>query len=307
MSIKRGLLVLITGIAVGGAILWATDYYLHLNLIQRIDWQNILLWEYFVAGFGTACWLVLWSKFLRILFGFKKQKAPAAPKPTSANTPIDKPQDLPPARMNVQSHAVLSVAPTTDNTASADPLIPTTPSFASQPSQKSQDIEMLCKLEPDLDMMSFKHVNLEGKSIDLVYSSDTNALLCTIFSEPHTWTVDTSTDIEHSVWTDETGTSSQPCLLLLRQAAALEKMEPSSILTPTMILMRGTLQNAEEAIPYLKENHITIATYQPSDMPGAITITDLLQEQFAQFPPKYDVITENMPQDESSTEGDNDG
>jgi len=324
MGIKRGLTVLITGTAIEAGAFWAIDYYAKLNLIQRIDWHNILLWEYFAAGFLTSCWLVLWSKFLNKIFAPKKKAASAAPySQVNPNTPHPSNASKvmePPARMNIQNSAVLSVSPTeAAPVGTINPVTPAAPSvapvapIAPTTSQKTQDIDMLSRLEPDLDMMSFKHVNLEGKNIDLVYSSDTNALLCAVFSEPHVWTINTSVDITESVWTDETGASSQPCLLLLHQAAALEKMEPDSVLTPTILLMRGSIQNAAEAIPYLKENHIIVATYQPSDMPGVPTIVDLLKEQFSVFPPSYDVITENMARADAATatpapaEGDNNG
>lgn len=308
MSIKRGIIVLTTGLAVGTGIFWAVDYYAHLGLVKRITWTDVVAWQNFAAGFITASWLVLWSKFLGLIFKPKKKETAATAKsfvPPATKAPATELTQPTPARMTVQNGAVLSVAPAN---APATPTTPVTsaPIRPTEPSQKVQDIEMLCKLEPDLDMMSFKHVNLEGRNIDLVYSSDTNALLCTIFSEPHSWTVNTSVSIEESTWTDENGNSIQPCLLLLRQAAALEKMEPNSILTPTIILMRGSILNYAEAIPYLKDNHITVVTYQPSDMSNVDVITNLLKQQFTPFPPSYDVVQENMNNTDESTQASGD-
>ena len=316
MNIKRGIVTQGTGLAIELIVLWCIDHYTHLNLFQRIVWTSFFVWGCLIAGFLTAHWLIFWSKFSDKIYKLfrKKEQTPEPteepPAPPTAPV-VTQNRAMMPTRMNVQNKAVLSVdpnsaaaaantAPATNNL-SAAPAAPAKP----EPSQKEKDIEMLCGLEPDLDMMAFKHVNLEGKNIDLVYSSDTNALLCNVFSEEHTWTVNTSTSIEESAWTDENGQEVRPCLLLLRQAAALEKMEPDSTLCPTILLMRGTIQNAEEAIPYLKEHQITVATYQPSNMPDVKTLQELLVSNFTPFPPSYDVVTDAFNQNESETKEDN--
>ncbi len=322
--VKRGMIILITGIGVEAAVLWCFDRYTHLNLIQRINWRNLALWSCFSAGFATAMWLWLWGSFLNKIFSLRKKPVQKNSEPAvQVGQAGDRPQQSQPvpARMRVQNQAILSVEPTNDqgNSTSQNVVHPNLGAAvpAAPVSQKVKDLEALSNLEPDLDMMAFKHVSLEGKNIDLVYSSDTRAILCTILSEPHTWTVDTRAPIEESVWTDETGHTIQPCLILLKQAAALEKMEPDSTLIPTIVLMRGTIQNSVEALPYLQQHHITIATDQPATMPDVQTIRDLLISNFSLFPPSYEAMenTEGQtePETEESTEnnpvnlGDNNG
>ena len=307
MSIKKGIVVLITALGAEAAILWWFDRYTHLNLIQRINWKNVALWSCFGAGFLTAVWIWLWGQLLNKIFSFKKKSGFNQSVQQTVSVQKSQQNQVPPARMTVQNSAVLSVVPTTaqegNNVAGVTADVMISPTQSSVP-QKTKDIDALAELEPDLDMMAFKHVNLEGRNIDLVYSSDTQAMLCTILSEPHTWTVDTNAPIEESRWTDEAGNTIQPCLILLKQAAALEKMEPDSILYPTIVLMRGTIENAAEAIPYLKDHHITIATDQPSNMQDVQTVRDLLTLYFSPFPPSYDTIKQaaDMGQTEELTE-----
>ena len=80
MSIKRGIIVLTTGLAVGTGIFWAVDYYAHLGLVKRITWTDVVAWQNFAAGFITASWLVLWSKFLGLIFKPKKKETAATAK-----------------------------------------------------------------------------------------------------------------------------------------------------------------------------------------------------------------------------------
>jgi len=305
MTIKRGIITFATGLAIEGAVLWTFDHFTHLNLVARIGWTSKLVWGYFITGFLTAHWLLAWKHLIDKIIKIKKQNvAPEQTVSPAVNTPS---QHLAPARMAVQNNAVLSVSPqqeaqqaTTVSALSATP--------ATSIPQKTQDIENLCNLKGDLDLMTFKHVNLEGHNIDLVFSSDSCALLCVILSDEHTWTIDTSVSIEESLWTDETGQTKNPCLLLLQQAAALEKMEPNSTLIPTIILMRGTIQNAAEAIPYLQEHHITVATYQPNVLQNVEAINDLLVTYFSPFPPRYEDIVSSEAEEEATSnpqEGDN--
>ena len=307
MTIKRGIIIFASGLAIEVAILWAIDHFAHLGLVARIGWTSALVWGYFLTGFLTAHWLILWKRLIDKIMKFKKTDT-IVEQPISTPVPASA-QRLAPARMAVQNNAVLSVNPAqgTQVTPSANSSLSTTPTTPAV-SQRTQDIEDLCNLKGDLDLMTFKHVNLEGHNIDLVFSSDSCALLCAIFSDEHTWTIDTSVSIENSLWTDETGQTKNPCLLLLQQAAALEKMEPDSTLIPTIIFMRGTIQNAEEAIPYLQEHHITVATYQADVMPNVETIGDLLTTYFTPFPPQYEDLV--PPEEEEETpsnqpEGDN--
>ena len=277
---KRSIFFLI-GVAIEAGALWALCYYTG----KRVRWNNTSVYIVFAIGFLTAHWLRLWGKATTRLFSRKKNssapiaqksEAPVAqatqpsdvpttasvntvasnsepPQETAATTPT--PPAVPPMRathmappikMAVQNNAILNINPTdTTNTQaqtpSATPAAPQTPS-----AQKDKDIAMLAELDPDLDMMPFKHVALEGKIIDLVYSSDDVAVLCKIFSDAHTWTVDTTQTMEECTWTDETGHTIQPCKNLLIQEAALTKMEPDALICPTLVMVRGTIQNYQQ-------------------------------------------------------------
>ena len=298
MSLKRGIIIAITGLAVETAALWSIDHFTHTNLVKRIGWTSIFVWGYFFTGFLTAHWLILWKHLIDKIIKPKQVKNQTSTANTSI--PVSSQQRPMPARMAIQDNAMPAVAPQqTQGTTSTTTALSATP--VSEPiSQRAQDIRDLCNLKGDLSFETFEHVHLEGHRVDLVFSSDSCALMCVVFSDEHTWTIDTSSSIEDAVWTDENGQTKRPCLLLLQQAAALEKMEPDSTLIPTIILMRGSIKNYEEAIPYLQNNHITVATYQPDVMPHVESIHDLLITYFSPFPPSYNDLVPPEEQEETS-------
>ena len=327
MAIKRGIIVVITGLLVETAILWAVDYFAHFNLRNRIIWSNLFLWGFFVTGFCTSWWLIGWTKLLNKLFfkskkGSADQKTEPAAKPeentsvqptTKPEVPVNAPAPtavprMAPVRMAVQNNAILTVnaqntPAVTPSPTVAAPSMSATPAVPPSPAaQKDKDISLLADLDTDLDMMAFKHVALEGKILDLVYSSDDIAVLCKIFSEPHTWTVDTSQPIENSVWTDETGATQQPALALLAQAAILEKMESSAKIIPTIVLMRGTISNYDEAIQYLEQNQISVVKYQNEANENFKTIHEILIENFSLFPEGFDANAEDEMSEEEDTD-----
>ncbi|MBQ3695483.1 MAG: hypothetical protein II938_00725 [Alphaproteobacteria bacterium] len=317
--VKRGL-ILLAGIAIEVAVLWALCYFSG----KRIRWNNVTVYIVFVVGFLTAYWLQIWSKIMKHFFNrsqipeattpVQTSSAPMSPAaipqqteatptvenavaetpaptepvatgtaPTPAPVPGQRPKIAPPIRMNVQNNAILSVKPPEGGAPSpAAPVPPVDP--ATNKSSKEQDINTLADIDPDLDMMAFKHVALEGKIIDLVYSSDDVAVLCKLFSEPHTWTVDTTQPIEACTWTDETGASMQPCAALLTQREALKKMEPSAEILPTLVMIRGSIQNYQQVQDYLLQNQITLVQYKNESMPDVKELHQLLKDNFSLFP-----------------------
>lgn len=283
VSFKKRILFVVSGIAVELFVLWLIQRVAHLNFVRQIIWRDFLI------GFLTASWLVLWFRLMNKLFSKKPKGAqPTEQKqaPVSA-APVQVPRRIAP--MAVQNKAILNIAPQAPTTPSGTPT-PTpamTPAPATAPSPaalKEKDILTLADIDPDLDMMAFKHVALEGKVIDLVYSSDDVAVLCKIFSENHTWTVDTSQSIENCTWTDETGNTVQPCLPLLTQAAILEKMESDAEIIPSIVLVRGSVQNIEQVKNYLLQNQITLVKYKKEETEDIQTLHELLKDNFSLFP-----------------------
>jgi len=211
--------------------------------------------------------------------------------PTTPTTPVVParpmaPRMAPPVRMSVQNNAILSVNPTDPTTAVQTPMAaPVAPVAQPRaPSQKENDIVMLSDIDQELDMMAFKHVALEGKVIDLVYSSDDVAVLCKLFSDDHTWSVNTTQPIDACVWTNEIGETSQPCATLLAQVSALKKMEADAEIVPTIVMVRGSVQNFSQVADYLLQNKITLVQYENEKMSEAISLHDLLKEKFSLFP-----------------------
>ena len=94
--IKRGILIFTTGLAIEVAVLWAIDYFAHLNLVGRIGWTSPVVWSYFFTGFLTAHWLILWKRLINKLMKPKQSSTTvASPKIQSSQT------HTMPARMTV--------------------------------------------------------------------------------------------------------------------------------------------------------------------------------------------------------------
>ena len=338
MAIKKGILICFSGITIEVVMLWLSDYLLHWGL-RRIAWRSVFVWAFFFAGFFSFGWLMLWTKICKRFSRHKESSSdstpqqvasmstmatptatPAAPttpiapsqQPSSPETPSSTtpppvarpafPRMAPPMRMAVQNNAILTMNPNAPETpqAPAAKESPIASMAPATPSQKEQDIVTLSDIDPDLDMMAFKHVALEGNVIDLVYSSDDVAILCKLFSEEHTWTVDITQTIENCVWTNEAGATQKPCAVLLAQAAALEKMESEAEIMPALVMIRGTIQNYQQVAEYLLQNQITLVQYENGKMPDAKSLHNLLKEKFSLY--DEEDITEGEAEDEGTEE-----
>lgn len=337
---------LVSGIILEIIVLWGSNSIIHWGL-DRINWHSVFVWLFFFGGFVSAYWLILWSKLVNRFLQKRvtsssttssvEEKTPAAPAPQQEQAPVSEPAQestpepeveeatpaapsapapspaptprmAPPTKITVQNNAVLTMNPT--SAPAPNQTAPNAPAAAPahNPSQKEQDIVQLSDIDPDLDMMAFKHVALEGKIIDLVYSSDDVAVLCKLFSDPHTWTVDTTQPIEECTWTDETGAEQHPCENLLSQVVALKKMEAEAQIIPTIVLMRGTIQNYQEVENYLLQNQITLVQYEVQPGSDGRTLHDLLREKFTLFPEdgegEYDEGATDETEDTDSDEED---
>ena len=292
MSLKKTIPGALVGLALEGGLLVLAHRMGWINL-KRLDWRNWLIWALFFAGFISACWMVLWLKFINKIFSSKEKKQSSGVTAPS-NSPATRMMVQPPARMTVQNNAVLSVSPQTQQPAGENAINQTTapvtsttpvPLKPSQPtSQKHQDILELTRVGDDLDMMAFKYVALDGKVIDLVYSSDDIAVLCKVFSEEHHWTVDTTQPIESCVWKNETGTPQNPCMDILNQAAILERMESGATIIPTLVLVRGSIENVTEVSSYLEKNQIHLVKYNALSTDDVQDLLQLLKEKFTLVP-----------------------
>ena len=325
---KRFLISVLTGIITGCLLVWGADKIAGTNLLSRIKWSNKYLYIFSAVGFAWAVWLSLWNKCLN-RFIWKQKTAAIQPAPTKTNAVETKTQQQPiqtqektaqqptqtptngvvyrpanvvrPMAMAAQSNAVMSVNPANPSSAAPNsPLpmagAPTTNATISPATRKEHDIAVLSDIDPDLDMMAFKHVSLEGKVLDLVYSSDDVAVLCKLFSDEHTWTVDTTQTLEDCTWTNEEGTAVQPCKELLAQAAILEKMETEAEIIPTIVFMRGQINDYDNVVQYLLQNNIYLVQYE-SDTPGVKTLHELLKEKFVLFT-EGEEVTEEEPVNE---------
>ena len=305
---KRFIGGVISGSIVWGALLFAADLLAGWDLATRINWKSSWLWGSFALGFATALWFVMWFSLWRHLGSSSKESSDQAVSTSpTANAPVATPQYnngyRVPSPMPVQTKAVMSVnpanpqsatsaapapvtvAPATTSpvpTSTAAPLSTTTP-VEPPPSQKDRDILTLSALGQNLDMMAFKYVILQGKKIDLVFSSDDVAVLCKVLSDDTTWHVDITQPIENSIWTSDAGVIT-PGPELLAQAAILENMESNATIYPSIVLTRGKVQDYEQVQDFLLKNHINLVQYTPDQMPGVQTLEALLNDKFLTFP-----------------------
>jgi len=288
---RRLFICVLMGILVELGALAAASHFGYLNL-KAVDWHNSLNLVLFGFGFASACWLVIWSKLWNKIFSHKKKPA-ASPTPNQTIArPMTHTTQTPPARMAVQNGAVLTVSPAQQpQPASAPAGAPAMGSTNSQPisdnsrSTKEQDITKLALIDPKLDMQAFRRVVLEGKYVDLVYSSDDVAVLCSVLCDQHSWTIDTTKPIEDCVWTDETGATQNPCFQLLTNAAILEKMDTGAEIIPTVIIVRGSITNAQEATAYLAQNQIRLVKYEATAEDNLEDLHKLLVDAFTLIPP----------------------
>lgn len=212
------------------------------------------------------------------------------PKPMSVQTsPMHPAVASPSSSTPIQAGAALGgglppVSPVSTGPAGGVPLTATASVSASSVSQKAQDIESLMHIDDTLDMAVFKKVALEGQIIDLVYSSDNDAVICNLLSETHDWVVDISSPIENSVWRNEIGETLTIGATVLKQAALLEKLESDASIVPTIVLMRGSIQNYDSVVNYLLQNHIHLVKYQADEAENVVTLHQLLKKHFSIFP-----------------------
>ena len=314
---KRFLVTVLSGIATGCLLLWSADKLIGQNFLGRIKWSNHFIYIFFFFGFAWALWLLFWNHLLHRFVW--KQKSPvksaestntSAPKTTlqgqqsAAISGTYYPTNISrPTAMTVQSNALMSVKPTGNTTPTPPPsaLSPLASATASSAPTKESDITMLADIDPNLDMMAFKHVALDGKMIDLVYSSDDIAVLCKMLSEEHTWTVNTTVPIQECTWTNEIGEVKTPCKDVLEQSTILERMETEAEIVPTIVFMRGTIQNYQEVQQYLLQNNIYLVQYESDGTPGVQLLHDLLKEKFEVIP-EYDEAPAQQEVSDGNTE-----
>ncbi len=209
------------------------------------------------------------------------------PKPMSVQTsPMHPAVASPSSSPPIQAGAALGGGLPPVSPVSASPVagVSTASVGTSSVSQKAQDIESLMHIDDTLDMAVFKKVALEGQIIDLVYSSDNDAVICKLLSEAHNWVVDISSPIENSVWRNEIGETLTIGATVLKQAALLEKLEPDASIIPTILLMRGSIQNYDSVVNYLLQNHIYLVKYQADEGEHVTTFHQLLKKHFSIFP-----------------------
>ena len=231
------------------------------------------------------------------------QALPSSPTPAVPVRPMA-PRMPPPVRMAVQNSAILTIDPSNPATQTPAPTAaPVTPAVSQRtPSQKENDIVELSNIDQELDMMPFKHVALEGKVIDLVYSSDDVAILCKLFSDDHTWSVDTTQPINECVWQNENGETYKPCSTLLSQVVALKKMESEAEIIPTIVMVRGSVQNLQQVQDYLLQNKITLVQYENEKMSEVTSLHTLLKEKFSLFPEEEDDEDDQDVSDEENAD-----
>ncbi len=300
---------LLSGLILWGALLFSVDLISEQDIFHRTNWRSLWLWGSFFIGFATAYWLRLWFFLWRHVGHSSKKPTPntvsTTPSPTPSNV-TTAPKSMPMA-MPVQTKAVMSVVPT-PGTGAAPTTIPAATNLSSTPvapatkpvSMKGQDINNLSKLGSNLDMMAFKHVALQGKVLDLVYSSDDVAVLCKVLSDDTTWTVDISQPIDTCVWTASSGVSMTPGADLFEQKQILQKMESDARVLPTIVLVRGSIPNYREVQEYLSQSGVYLVKPESDGEPGVKTLEELLNANFLTFP-----ANNSNQQEESNEQKDN--
>ena len=221
--------------------------------IQKMDFRAMSpLQQQMWAGFFAA-WFVMWNLFLFSLKRKNKQVHNTITAVANGGT-----GHVPP-KMKVVSSAVLLMDAQTGvpgmspgvNVASQTPMAPqapmSPPPAITPDTQLEKDlVELSNGFWGDLKLGCFTHIVYGGVNIDLAYSTDDCAVVVKVLSEDGVWNVEPST----GNFINGSKIEPAPVAVLKKQVDVLHQIEEGAKIIPVVLLMRGTIQNAEIVLPY---------------------------------------------------------
>lgn len=224
-----------------------------------------------------------WKKF------FRKKKIVVLPK---QNGPTVQPKKaFEPAKMRVQTSAILTVSTTPQNTQpSGSQPIPSIPQVGipqSQPEtsqyEDEADVQQMLALTSGIHADFFPHITIEGAYASFALSTDHQAAVVKLINQPDSlWAVDTEIEIEQSDWFDQTSSMPAPGKDILRIVRNLQENEPESNAIPIILLMSGKLLNVEETLDFFEKNNILLLRLENVENEEIPLFTDFIKEFFEQ-------------------------
>ena len=220
----------------------------------------------FLAGL-LCLWLCVWNALFYIL---KHRKKDDEPLPSPAPTPVQ-PHSFVPRKMKIVTSAILSVNPN-------DPAVRAAAAQEPKDPVLEEDLKQLSNgWWGNLELSCFTHINYQNIKIDLTYTSDTCTIVVYILSQDGQWHVDPAT----GNFINETKVLTAPVAVLKQQLSVLHQVEEGAKIVPVILLMRGTIQEEEKVLAYLKQNGIEMARFNDDAVVQAPTLAEILEQNFA--------------------------
>ncbi|MBP5343874.1 MAG: hypothetical protein J6Y85_02215 [Alphaproteobacteria bacterium] len=215
----------------------------------------------FRAVVGLFClWMCFWNAVLYIKF--KKKQID----PSSVPVQVDmKPRSFVPQKMKIVTGAVLTVDP-------HDPKYKPAPDPLAE-----EDLKLLSNgFWGNLKLECYTHITYQNIKIDLAYTSDKCTAIVYVLGQDGIWQVEPAT----GNFINTSKVLPAPVAILKQQVAVLRQVEEEAQIIPVILLMRGTIQDEDKVLSYLKQNDITLAKYDNNVNSSAPTLISVLQQHF---------------------------
>ena len=215
------------------------------------------------------------------------------------NKPLNQPKKaFEPAKMRVQTSAILTVSTTPQNTqvqSSDSQPLPSVPQVGNpQPTtlqyEDEADVQQMLALTPGLSADFFPHVSIDGAYASFALSTEHQAAVVKTINHPDSlWAVDTEVEIEQSDWFDQTSSMTTPAKDILKIVKNLQENEPESNAIPVILLMSGKLLNVEETLDYFEKNNVLLLRLENVENEEIPLFSDFTKEFFEQ-PTQEDMV-----------------
>lgn len=278
-------------------LLSATDWHRYVTAFLRNDWVihtgrdvglmlgMILFIPLYLIGWRW-CYRFHWRRLIPRCF-LEKKAIRHALKISSMKKAFE------PARLRVQSSAILGVNPQATQSAPASPdtvnLSTPAPSVsdpnvtASGEPPDAVEVQQMMALfnTSGISADFYPHINIDGHYASFAISSESRAIVVQVINRPDsTWAVDLDTDITASDWFYETGIMPAPAKDIIPIAQGLTANEDGSVALPVLLLMSGTLLNTAETINYMRNAGIMLLRLDTAEADDVPLFTDFLNEFF---------------------------
>lgn len=248
------------------------------------DWGFLIGLILFIP-FLFLTWMMFYNiKWQKI---FHKKKIAVLPK---QNSPTIQPKKaFEPAKMRVQTSAILTVSTTPQQSSGAQsiPSIPQVGMPQSQPAtpqyEDEADVQQILALTSGVPADFFPHITIDGAYASFALSTEHQAAVVKLINQPDSvWAVDTEVDILQSDWFEQTSSLTAPAKDILTIVKNLQENEPESNAIPVILLMSGKLLNVDETLDYFEKNNILLLRLENVENEEIPLFTDFTKEFFEQ-------------------------